>query len=297
MNNIIRIRNLTKYYGKHRGIEDLSLDVKKGEIYGFIGPNGAGKSTTIRTMLGLLTPTSGSVSLFGETMSRKKTEILRRIGYMPSEAAFYGGMKTEEVIRFSAKLYGKDCQKEAGELCERLKLDTGKRVEELSLGNRKKVSIVCAFQHDAGLYILDEPTSGLDPLMQKEFFEIVKERNAQGATVFLSSHILGEIQKYCHRAAVIREGRVVIEDEVADICRTSAKRVTVRGVRELAGIHMADKKVSGDGISFLYNGDMKTLLDALSRQTVEDLTITEPDLEEVFLHFYEGGDRDDFIQA
>lgn len=186
MENIINIQNLTKYYGKHRGIEDLSLSVRKGEVFGFIGPNGAGKSTTIRAMMGLLIPTAGKVEIFGLSVREHKTDILRRIGYMPSETTFYSGMRVSEVIRFSAGLYGKDCREEAECLCERLKLDMKKKVEELSLGNRKKVGIICAFQHEADLYILDEPTSGLDPLMQKEFFSLVREKSGGGAAVFLS---------------------------------------------------------------------------------------------------------------
>lgn len=289
MEEVIKVSSLTKYYGKHRGVEDLTLHVNKGEIYGFIGPNGAGKSTTIRAMVGLLKPTRGSVEIFGLSVKEHQTEILKRIGYMPSETTFYSGMKVSEVIRFSAGLYGKDCREEAGRLCERLKLDTRKKVEELSLGNRKKVGIVCAFQHDADLYILDEPTSGLDPLMQKEFFELVQEKSRSGAAVFLSSHILSEIRRYCHRAAIVKDGRLIVEDDVETICNTSAKRINIQGVESVPGIEMKDV-VRGEGsVSFLYNGRMLELIRALNGLPIEDLTITEPDLEEAFLHFYEGG--------
>lgn len=289
MEEVIKVSSLTKYYGKHRGVEDLTLHVNKGEIYGFIGPNGAGKSTTIRAMVGLLKPTRGSVEIFGLSVKEHQTEILKRIGYMPSETTFYSGMKVSEAIRFSAGLYGKDCREEAGRLCERLKLDTRKKVEELSLGNRKKVGIVCAFQHDADLYILDEPTSGLDPLMQKEFFELVQEKSSCGAAVFLSSHILSEIRRYCHRAAIVKDGRLIVEDDVETICNTSAKRINIQGVESVPGIEMKDV-VRGEGsVSFLYNGRMLELIRALNGLPIEDLTITEPDLEEAFLHFYEGG--------
>lgn len=289
MEEVIKVSSLTKYYGKHRGVEDLTLHVNKGEIYGFIGPNGAGKSTTIRAMVGLLKPTKGSVEIFGLSVKEHQTEILKRIGYMPSETTFYSGMKVSEAIRFSAGLYGKDCREEAGRLCERLKLDARKKVEELSLGNRKKVGIVCAFQHDADLYILDEPTSGLDPLMQKEFFELVQEKSRSGAAVFLSSHILSEIRRYCHRAAIVKDGRLIVEDDVETICNTSAKRVNIQGVESVPGIKMKDV-VRGEGsVSFLYNGRMLELIRALNGLPIEDLTITEPDLEEAFLHFYEGG--------
>lgn len=289
MEEVIKVSSLTKYYGKHRGVEDLTLHVNKGEIYGFIGPNGAGKSTTIRAMVGLLKPTRGSVEIFGLSVKEHQTEILKRIGYMPSETTFYSGMKVSEAIRFSAGLYGKDCREEAGRLCERLKLDARKKVEELSLGNRKKVGIVCAFQHDADLYILDEPTSGLDPLMQKEFFELVQEKSRSGAAVFLSSHILSEIRRYCHRAAIVKDGRLIVEDDVETICNTSAKRINIQGVESVPGIEMKDV-VRGEGsVSFLYNGRMLELIRALNGLPIEDLTITEPDLEEAFLHFYEGG--------
>lgn len=289
MEEVIKVSSLTKYYGKHRGVEDLTLHVNKGEIYGFIGPNGAGKSTTIRAMVGLLKPTRGSVEIFGLSVKEHQTEILKRIGYMPSETTFYSGMKVSEAIRFSAGLYGKDCREEAGRLCERLKLDARKKVEELSLGNRKKVGIVCAFQHDADLYILDEPTSGLDPLMQKEFFELVQEKSRSGAAVFLSSHILSEIRRYCHRAAIVKDGRLIVEDDMETICNTSAKRINIQGVESVPGIEMKDVARGEGSVSFLYNGRMLELIRALNGLPIEDLTITEPDLEEAFLHFYEGG--------
>ena len=298
MESVISIERLTKYYGKHKGIENLSLDVKEGEIYGFIGPNGSGKSTTIRILLGLLSPDQGTAKLFGKTAGPGKKEILKRIGYMPSEAFFYSNMKVEDILRLSARLYGQNCRKTALELCQRLKLDTKKPVNQLSLGNRKKVSIVCAFQHNADLYILDEPTSGLDPLMQKEFFSIVKEKNKAGATIFLSSHILTEIQRYCQKAAMIREGTVILEDEVSNICRTSAKRVTISGISSLdlmsldkkdfpAGLSLSRLRHEENSISFLYQGKIPPLLRALENFPIEDLTIVEPDLEEIFLHFSE----------
>lgn len=303
MRPVIEIENLTKYYGKHRGIEHLNLVVDEGEFFGFIGPNGAGKSTTIRTILGLLRPQEGSVRILGRELGagggsksgagREKIRkgLLREIGYMPSEAFFYSWMKVEDVLKFSASFYDRDCSEECGRLCERLKLDTRKKVDELSLGNRKKVSIVCALQHGAKLYVLDEPTSGLDPLMQREFFEILKERNESGASVFLSSHVLGEVERYCHRAAIIREGSIIAVDSVDNIRRSSARKVTVRGVSELPGIFMEKAEILDDGVRFFYRGEMEKLIGALQGLPIRDLTITEPDLEEVFLHFYEGESR------
>ena len=184
----IETNQLTKFYGKSRGITNVNLSVEEGDFFGFIGPNGAGKSTTIRTLLGLIFPTSGSAAVLGKSISQNRIEILSQVGYLPSEAMFYSGMRVRDILSYSAKLHQRDCKEEAGKLCERLELDISRRVDELSLGNRKKVGIVCALQHKPKLYILDEPTSGLDPLMQKEFYELLTERNQEGATVFLSSH-------------------------------------------------------------------------------------------------------------
>lgn len=284
----IQTQALTKFYGKARGIRELSLQVEQGEFFGFIGPNGAGKSTTIRCLLGLITPTSGSARVLGLDIGADRKKILTRIGYLPSEAVFYRGMRVREVLKLSADLRGKNCTREAEALCERLQLDTGKKVEELSFGNRKKVGIVCALQHRPELLILDEPTSGLDPLMQREFFSILQERNREGATVFLSSHILSEIQRNCTRAAIIREGTLLACGSVEELARTNARRVTLRGsaeVQVLSGIR--DCQQTEEGLSFLYSGDMQLLLNALAGGKVEDLTIAEPDLEEVFLHYYE----------
>ena len=284
----IQTQALTKFYGKARGIRELSLQVEQGEFFGFIGPNGAGKSTTIRCLLGLITPTSGSARVLGLDIGADRKEILTRIGYLPSEAVFYQGMRVREVLKLSADLRGKNCTREAEALCERLQLDTGKKVEELSFGNRKKVGIVCALQHRPELLILDEPTSGLDPLMQREFFSILQERNREGATVFLSSHILSEIQRNCTRAAIIRDGRIIACDSVDALSKTNAKRITVHGIIDLEHlIGIRDRKTTKDSVSFLYNGDMGSLLHTLSSGQVDDLTVTEPDLEEVFLHYYE----------
>ena len=256
----IETRKLTKYYGRNRGIIDLDLSVEVGDFFGFIGPNGAGKSTTIRSLLGLITPTSGDASILGMECGRSRVEILKRVGYMPSEALFYDRMRVRDIIRLAADLHKKDCGEAASQLCERLQLDTGKWIDELSLGNRKKVSIVCALQHDPELYILDEPSSGLDPLMQQEFFKILMERNEKGATVFLSSHVLGEIQKYCRNAAIVREGRLIKQSSVEEMSRSSAKRVNITTAQGTE--------------SFLYKGEINTLLEQLRQKELQDLTIT-----------------------
>ena len=286
--NAIEIKQLSKFYGSARGIENLDLQVEQGEFFGFIGPNGAGKSTTIRTLLGLIRPTAGSASVLGLDIREKKPEILARVGYLPSEITFYPGMKVSQVLQLSAKLHQKDCEKEAQALCQRLQLDVSRRVEDLSLGNRKKVGIVCALQHEPELLILDEATSGLDPLMQREFFEILKERNQKGVTIFLSSHVLSEIQHNCSRAAIIRGGRIVASGLVSELADSGARRVQLRGSMELTGLTgIRDLSKTGDGLSFLYSGSFPALLQRLSQGQIQDLTIAEPDLEEIFLHYYE----------
>lgn len=284
----IKTNNLTKYYGKARGITDLNLSVEKGEFFGFIGPNGAGKSTTIRTLLGLISPTSGNAEIFGKDIINEKEAILQNVGYLPSEALFYQGMKVKDVLKLSADMRKKNCKAEAELLCERLQLDTSRKVDELSFGNRKKVAIVCALQHKPDLLVLDEPTGGLDPLMQKEFFDILRERNREGDTIFLSSHVLSEVQRNCTRAAIIRDGRIIACDSVDVLAKTSAKRVTVHGMVNLENLDgVRDRNDMEESVSFLYGGDMDSLLRALSSGQVKDLTVTEPDLEEVFLHYYE----------
>ena len=271
--NVLEIKDLTKSYGKNRGVIDLSLSVEEGEIFGFLGPNGAGKSTTIRSMLGLARFQKGEIKLLGGNVREQSVELLRQIGYMPSEAWFYPDLRVRDVIRFAAKMRGMDCTAEAEMLCERLQVDQTKKIEELSLGNRKKVSIVCAMQHKPRLFIFDEPTSGLDPLMQAEFFKLIMEYNAKGATCFLSSHVLSEVRKYCGRAAIIREGRLIRTDTVENLTKTSAKHVRVNRM--------------GAEEDFIYRGDVNELLRNLAAGEVKDVVIEEPELEEVFMHFYD----------
>ena len=290
--NAIQTDGLTKFYGRSRGIIELDLEVHEGEFYGFIGPNGAGKSTTIRILMGLIHKTRGSARILGKDISKEKEQILSVTGYLPSEAVFYPDMRGRDLIRLSADLHRKDCRKTSSDLCERLQLDPSRRISELSFGNRKKLAVVCALQHDPQICILDEPTGGLDPLMQREFFEILKERNKKGMTVFLSSHILSEVQRFCSRAAIIREGRIIASGSVEELTRTNAKRVTVRGTFDPSGLpDVRDLQISGDMVSFLYGGDINLLLSRLSRHQIMDLSLSEPDLEEIFLHYYTEGDE------
>lgn len=272
MQNVIEINSLTKNYGKHRGVSDVSFQVKEGDIFGFLGPNGAGKSTTIRSMLGLIQFQAGSIHIFGKDIQKDKEDILGEIGYMPSEAMFYPWMKVKDVIRLAADVRKKDCSNEAEKLCQRLKVDTDKKISDLSLGNRKKVGIICAMQHRPKLFIFDEPTSGLDPLMQSEFFKLIQEYVKQGATCMLSTHVLSEIKNYCKNTAIMKEGRLLCVDSVANITRTNAKRVKL--LRE------------GRQESYIFEGDLNELMHKLAEYDIQDILIEEPSLDEIFMHFY-----------
>lgn len=288
MENAIEIKDLVKTYGTARGVSQISLKVKQGDFYGFIGPNGAGKSTTIRSILGLIKKDSGSIKILGMDTEKEKVKILHRIGYMPSETMFYPRMRVSEMIKLSADAYKMDCSAKAKELCDRLKVDTVKRIEDLSLGNRKKISIVCAMQHNPDLYILDEPTSGLDPLMQKEFFTLLSEANQKGVTIFFSSHVLSEIQNFCNNAAIIKEGKIIALDSVSNLTKTNARKVILRGVTDAPSIKGITGLTREEGsINFMYQGNIKMLLTALTNIDLEDVIIEEPSLEEIFLHYYE----------
>lgn len=291
----IKTEKLTKYYGKKRGIIDVSLEVDEGAVMGFIGPNGAGKSTTIRTLLGLLFPTGGGASVLGMDIIKDKTRILESVGYLPPETAFYSGMRVHEVIELSARLRKKDCAEEARRLAECLELDTKRRVRELSLGNKKKVGIVCAMQHRPRLYIFDEPTSGLDPLIRRRFFKLLAERNAEGATVLLSSHDLSEVAKSCTHAAMIREGRLLASGRLNELAGAGAKQVTLRGVRDASPLKKLESastfEQNGDALSFLYSGGAKELVSALSVLEFSDIDIREQEPEEVFMRYYSSEEK------
>ena len=275
--NAIEISNLTKTYGKNRGVSGISLEVKKGDIFGFLGPNGAGKSTTIRSMLGMLKFQEGTIKILQMDAVKQQKEILRKVGYMPSEAMFYPSMKAKDVIRFAAKARNLDCTQEADRICQLLEVNMDKRIEELSLGNRKKVGIVCAMQHKPELLILDEPTSGLDPLMQEAFFKLILEYNSQGTTCFLSSHVLSEVKKYCKNAAIIKEGKIIRVDSVENLSKSNLRRVRIWE--------------DGQEKAFSYTGDMKKLIGELDGRNIEDLLIEEPSLDELFMHYYEQESR------
>lgn len=273
MSNVIEIKNLTKTYGKSRGVNDISLTVEQGDIFGFLGPNGAGKSTTIRSMLGMIHYQAGSIELLGLDAKTQQKELLRQVGYMPSEAMFYPTMKVKDVIKFAADARKMNCDKEAEYLCKKLEVNTEKRINELSLGNRKKVSIVCAMQHKPKLFIFDEPTSGLDPLMQEIFFDLIMQYNKEGATCFLSSHVLSEVKRYCKNATIIREGKIIATDSVDNLSHSDVRHIKLWRNGKLE--------------EFVHRGDINELLRQLQDTQIDDLLIEQPSLDEVFMHYYE----------
>jgi len=290
--NVIEIYNLTKYYGKERGIIDINFNVKEKEIFGFIGPNGAGKSTTLRTLLGLIYPTSGSAKIFGKDCIKHGPEIKKEIGYLPSEVFYYEKMKVIDLLNYSASFYKKDCRKRIKELAEIMDLNLQKKIDDLSFGNKKKVGIVQGLLHEPKLIILDEPTSGLDPLMQQKFFELLQEENQKGATILLSSHILGEVQRLCDRVAIIKEGKIIQLQKISDLQENNYKKIKVQTAATIDQNYfnidgVSNLEVKQNIISFLFRGNINLIMQKISKIEIANVWIEEPDLEEIFLHYYE----------
>lgn len=290
--NIIDIRNLTKYYGKQRGIEDVTLSVNEGEIFGFIGPNGAGKSTTIRTLLALIYPTSGSADIFGKDCIKFAPEIAKNVGYLPSEVFYYENMKAIDLLKYSASFYKKDCNKRIKDLAEIMELDLSQKIEDLSYGNKKKVGIVQGLLHEPKLIILDEPTGGLDPLMQNRFFDLLKAENEKGATILFSSHILSEVQRLCHRIAIIKNGSIIKVESMAGLRQDNYKKIKLELNVPASASHfmmdgVSDLSADGKSVSFIYKGDINLVVNKFPSLNIADILIQEPDLEEIFLHYYE----------
>lgn len=290
--SVIKITNLTKTYGNSRGISNVSFTVEEGEIFGFIGPNGAGKSTTIRTLLSLIYPTSGSGEIFGKDCIECAPEIAKEIGYLPSEVFYYDNMKVIDLLKYSASFYKKDCSKRIKELAELLDLDVTKKIDDLSLGNKKKVGIVQGLLHEPKLIILDEPTSGLDPLMQQKFFDLLEKENKRGATILFSSHILSEVQRLCDRVAIIKEGKIVQVEKIRTLKENNHKKFKIEVTKpvdqdffEVPGVN--NLKMKGNIITFLFRGDINTVMKKIAEVQIANLWIEEPDLEEIFMHYYE----------
>lgn len=287
----VETNQLSKYYGKSRGIIDVTMQIEPGEIFGFIGPNGAGKSTTIRTLLALLRPTSGQARIFGMDCFTESTEIAKRVGYLPSEVFYYDHMRVRDLLFYSAEFYRKDCRKRIIDLSERLDLDLTRKIEDLSLGNKKKVGIVQGLLHEPDLVILDEPTLGLDPLMQQTFYSLIMDENARGATILMSSHILREVQRICGRIAIIKEGRIIKTDRISNMKEKNVRRFTLETTSDITSLPMQvdgiHELVSKDqSKTFIFDGDLSQILRSLAELSIESITISEPDLEEIFLHYY-----------
>lgn len=290
--NVIEIKNLTKYYGKSRGIIDVSFNVAEGEIFGFIGPNGAGKSTAIRTLLALIYPTSGSAAIFGKDCIKYAPEIAKEVGYLPSEVFYYEKMKVIDLLNYAASFYKKDCRKRIKELAEIMDLDLKRRIDDLSFGNKKKVGIVQGLLHEPKLIILDEPTSGLDPLMQQKFFDLLLAENQKGATILLSSHVLSEVQRLCSRVAIIKEGKIIRLEKISDLTEHNYKKIKIKTKEQiekdyfdLGGTNKLE--VEGQKVSFLFKGDLNLILKKIADVEILNIWIEEPSLEEIFIHYYE----------
>lgn len=287
----IRTRQLTKFYGKHRGIVELDLVVPRGEIFGFLGPNGAGKTTTIRTLLDLIRPTSGTAEVLGLDSHRDSLEIRQRVGYLPGEFALYEHLTGAELVDYFGALRNVPVER-ARLLADRMDVDLTRRIGTLSKGNKQKVAIVQALMHAPELLILDEPTSGLDPLVQHTFHELLQELIAEGGTVFLSSHVLSEIEHVAHHVAIVRDGRLIVVEDINDLKQKALRRLEVHfsapvSEEEFSGIQgVRAVRVVGEVASFDVEGSPDALLKAVTRHEIVDLISHEPDLEEIFLAYY-----------
>ena len=289
--SIIEVSHLTKFYGKSRGIVDVSFNVEEGEIFGFIGPNGAGKSTTIRLLLSLIHPTEGEAKVFGKDVTKHGPEIRRSIGYLPSEVFYYEGMKVIDLLKYSASFFEGDFTQRMKYLSELMELEMNRRISDLSFGNKKKVGIVQGLLHSPKLLFLDEPTSGLDPLMQRKFFDLIREENKRGVTVFFSSHILGEVQRLCNRVGIIREGSMVEISDIHSLQQNNYKKISITAsgltpaIFEIPGV--TNVQTENGSVNFFFKGDINEVVKNVSSIHVDDITIEEPTLEEIFMHYYE----------
>jgi ABC-2 type transport system ATP-binding protein len=290
---VIEIHDLTKQYGKARGIDHVNLDIREGEIFGFIGPNGAGKSTTIRILLNLIFPSGGWAKIMGMDVIRKTKEIKKKTGYIPSDANAYPSMRVFEFLSYCLRYYDiRNGEKRIHELCDWFELASDRRISDLSMGNRKKVSIVQSLLHQPELLILDEPTTGLDPLMQEKFFEIMRRENSKGMTIFFSSHNLSEVQLFCKRVAIIKEGKIIRVEDIETLRKKQLKRVHIEFEKPLSKEYFTipgiENILSGPGntLSFVWSGDINQLVSLLAAVRILDLTVEEPSLEEIFLHYY-----------
>ena len=286
---ILEIKKLKKYYGNVRGVEDVSLKLNKGDIYGFIGPNGAGKSTTIRTIMGLINKTSGNIYFNGEELDSNDGNIKKKIGYLPSEINLYGDMTVKELFNYHESFYNEDFDKRKKELVKLLKIDVNKKIEDLSLGNLKKVGIVLALMHEPEILILDEPTSGLDPIMQNIFHELLLKEKEKGTTILYSSHVLSEVSNICDKVGFIKDGKIIKEDSIESIRKENYTylKIISKDINKIKkDLKLKIYKESNNEIVFINNMDFNTLINKLSKYNIEHLLIEEIPLEDLFMNYY-----------
>ena len=288
-NTVIELKHLKKYYGTSRGVEDVSLKINKGEIYGFIGPNGAGKSTTIRTIMGLINKTSGDIFINGKELDKDDLVMKRIIGYLPSEVNLYDDMTVKQLFNYHESFYDADLSKRRKELSKLLKIDENKKIEDLSLGNLKKVGIVLALMHDPEILILDEPTSGLDPIMQNIFFDILLKEKEKGVTILYSSHVLSEVSHLCDRVGLIKDGKIIKEDTINNIKNNNYTYLTIKSkdidkIKKDLNLKIYSEKL--DEVTFINNIESNKLISLLSKYDIERLFIEEISLEDLFANYY-----------
>ena len=288
-NCILELKNLKKYYGPKRGIEDVSLKINKGDIYGFIGPNGAGKSTTIRTIMGLINKTSGDILFKGKEFNKDDLEIKKKIGYLPSEINLYEEMTIKQILDYHESFFKQDFTKRRNELVKLLKIDENKKIEDLSLGNLKKVGIVLALMHEPEILILDEPTSGLDPIMQNTFYEILLKEKQKGTTIIYSSHVLSEVSNLCDKIGFIKDGKIIKEDFMENIKNDNITYLTVSS-KEIEKIKQdLDLKIlkeTKDEVTFINNLNANSLIQKLSKYNIDRFWVQEISLEDLFINYY-----------
>ena len=288
-NIIIELKHLKKYYGNSRGIEDVSLRLNQGEIYGFIGPNGAGKSTTLRTIMGLINKTSGKVYLKGKDLDINDLDTKKLIGYLPSEINLYDDMTIKEVLDYHSLFYQKNVSKRRKELVKLLKIDESKKIEDLSLGNLKKVGIVLALVHEPEILILDEPTSGLDPIIKKTFHDILIKEKENGTTILYSSHVLSEVSSICDRVGFIKDGIIIKEDLIDNIQEDNYTYLVISS-REINKIkkelNLKVYKETGNEVVFINNLDPNILISKLIKYKIDHMLIEEIPLEDLFINYY-----------
>lgn len=297
--NAIETKGLTKSYGKSRGISNLDLVVEQGEFFGFIGPNGAGKSTTIRTLLNFMFKTSGEAKIFGLDCEKDSKKIKELIGFVPSEVNYYKHMTVSELLSYAISFKKTTDKDRLDYLCKLLDVDTNKKISDLSLGNKKKIAIIQAIINKPKLLILDEPTNGLDPLIQKKLFKLLKEENRNGMTIFFSSHNLVEVQKFCDKVAIIKDGILIGVKTIDDLLGKNTVKVIIESIASLDEIinlkEISNVQKEDSTTSFLYSGAINSLIDKLNSINLISLRIENPSLEESFMSYYEEGTNDELI--